>query len=81
MTAEQLQILGALLFYAGLRLFICGVESFHIFRRQPEETGGGIKPITREIKPITPATPPPPPSTRMPADEVNPPRIPTKRTR
>ena len=79
MSAEQLQILGLLLFYAGLRLFICGVD-FPVFKRQPEETGGS-KAITMDRKPITPLTPPPPPSPRTPADEVNPPRIPTKITR
>lgn len=73
MTAELLQAIGVVLLYIGLVLL--GNASL------PEGTGGGIKPITREIKPITPATPPPPPSPRTPADEVNPPRIPTKRTR
>ena len=73
MTAELLQMIGVVLLYISLVLLDEAAT--------PEETGGGIKPITREIKPITPATPPPPPSPRTPADEVNPPRIPTKRTR
>lgn len=81
MTAELLQVVGLILFGIGLCLFVSGGDTFPIFERQPEETGGGVKPITREIKPITPATPPPPPSPRTPADEVNPPRIPTKITR
>ena len=80
MSAELLQILGWLLFYAGLRLFISGVETFPASKRQPEETGGGIKPTTRVVLRPTSA-PPPPPSPRTLADEVNPPRIPTKRTR
>ena len=73
MSAEQLQMIGVVLLYIGLVLL--GEAAV------PEETSGGVKPTTREIKPITPATPPPPPSPRTPADEVNLPRIPTKRTR
>lgn len=73
MSEELLQMIGVVLLYIGLVLL--GNAS------EPEETGGGIKPITRDLKPITPLTPPPPPSPRTPVDEVNPPRIPTKRTR
>ena len=81
MTGEELlQLVGIILFGIGCMLISEG-GTYPVFERQPEEPGGGIKPITREIKPITPATPPPPPSPRTPADEVNPPRIPTKRTR
>ena len=73
MTGEELlQLVGIILFGIGLCLFISSTETCPVFERQPEETGGGVKPITREIKPITPATPPPPPSPRTLADEKDP---------
>lgn len=83
MSAELSQAIGWILFYLGLVLFV-GAETFPAFEDEPEEPPrryGGVKPTTRDIKPITPATPPPPPFPRTLADEVNPPRIPTKRTR
>ena len=69
MSEDLLQLLGIILFGIGLCLFISSTETCPVFERQPEETGGGVKPITREIKRITPATPPPPPSPRTLADE------------
>ena len=80
MSADPLLVLGLILFGIGLCLFISTTETAPVFEKQPEETGGGIKPTTREVLRPTSA-PPPPPSPRTPADEVNPPRIPTKRTR
>ena len=68
MSAEPLQLLGMILFCIGLCLFISSTETCPVFERQPEETGGGVKPITREVLRPTSA-PPPPPSPRTPADE------------
>ena len=56
MTAEQLQIFGWLLFYAGLRLFICGVETCPVFERHPEETPE--KPMEVPGAPGVPRIPP-----------------------
>ena len=71
MIAEPLQLLGLILFSIGLCLFISSTETATVFEKQQEETGG-IKPTTRDLKPITPLTPPPPPSPRTPACEEDP---------
>lgn len=81
MSAEQLQGIGWILFYLGLVLAVYAETAFEDEPEEPPRRYGGLKPTTRDLKPITPATPPPPPSPRTPADEVNPPRIPTKITR